>query len=89
MPEQPEKAKTKSLYITVALIIALAVALSYVSYRWRQTDNKLKQTSDRLKSTQQRLAQANYGDLNHDGRVSVSDLVILSSHYGKKDPAAP
>lgn len=32
-----------------------------------------------------RLSQANQGDLNHDGKVNVSDLSIMAHHYGKKD----
>lgn len=31
------------------------------------------------------LWQSNQGDLNHDGKVSLSDLSILAKHYGKKD----
>jgi hypothetical protein len=31
------------------------------------------------------LKQANYGDLNHDGKVNISDQAILASHYGCKD----
>jgi len=31
------------------------------------------------------LHQANYGDLNHDGKVNISDQAILASHYGCKD----
>jgi len=31
------------------------------------------------------LRQANYGDLNYDGKVNISDQAILASHYGCKD----
>lgn len=31
------------------------------------------------------LNQANYGDLNHDGKVNSQDLAIMAKHYGKRD----
>jgi hypothetical protein len=82
----------KPTYVLVVLLVVIAAALGYVSYRLRQTDSRLRQTAIRLqltntelRYTQQRLAQANYGDLNHDGKVGLSDLIILSHHYGQKD----